>query len=154
MGHRPKSSARNSKDLTHGPGRDRHSSGRSHAKAFCAAQVDSAVQRRRRTVITRCRRLFFHNARRRSLIAIVRCFAAFALSAMAWSACALPPETLHDLALGDNDAKEKSIAIAAASADIAYLPLLQALLDGEGQTVGAAQILLVKGDTAVDLLTG
>ena len=88
------------------------------------------------------------------MIAIVRCFAAFALSAMAWSACALPPETLHDLALGDNDAKEKAIAVAAASGDIAYLPLLQALLDGEVQTVGDAQILLVKGDAAVDLLTG
>ena len=88
------------------------------------------------------------------MIAIVRCFAAFALSAMAWSACALPPETLHDLALGENDAKEKAIAVAAASGDIAYLPLLQALLDGEVQTVGDAQILLVKGDTAVDLLTG
>ena len=84
----------------------------------------------------------------------MRCFAALALSAMAWSACALAPETLHDVALGDNDAKAKAIAVAAASGDIAYLPLLQAVLDGEVQTVGDAQILLVKGDTATDLLTG
>ena len=84
----------------------------------------------------------------------MRCFAAFAVSVMAWSACALPPEALHDLALGDNDAKAKAIAVAAASGDIAYLPLLQALLDSEVQTVGDEQILLVKGDSAVDLLTG
>ena len=33
------------------------------------------------------------------------------------------------------------------------LPLLQALLDGEVQTVGENQVLQVKGDTATDLLT-
>ena len=88
------------------------------------------------------------------MLAILRCFAAFALSAMAWSACALAPETLRDLALGDNDAKEKAIGIAAASGDIASLPLLQALLDGEVQTVADTQILLVKDDTATDLVTG
>ena len=88
------------------------------------------------------------------MFAILRCFAAFALSAMAWSACALAPETIHDLALGDNDAKAKAIGIAAASGDISSLPLLQSLLDGEVQTVGDAQILLVKGDTATDLVTG
>src|SRR3989440_9994382 len=155
MSHHPEASARAIRRIfTHGPGRDRHSSGRSHVKAFCAARVDSAVRRRWRTVITRCRRLFSHAVRRRSVIAIMRCFAALALSAMAWSACALAPETLHDIALGDNDAKAKAIAVAAVSGDIAYLPLLQAVLDGEVQTVGDAQILLVKGDTATDLLTG
>jgi urea transport system permease protein len=103
-------------------------------------------------VITRCRRLFFHDGP--SVITIMRRFAALTLSAMAWSACAVPPETLHDLALGDNDAKEKAIGIAAASGDSALLPLLQALLDGDVQTVGDSQILLVKGDAATDLLTG
>jgi urea transport system permease protein len=117
-------------------------------------EVDSATQRRRRIVITRCRRLTFHAARRRSVIAIMRCFGAIFLSAMAFSAFALAPETLRDLALGDNDAKAKAIGIAAASGDSALLPVLQALLDGEVQTVGDAQILLVKGDAATDLLTG
>src|SRR6202158_5491721 len=84
----------------------------------------------------------------------MRCFGAIFLSAIAFSAFALAPETLRDLALGDNDAKAKAIGIAAASADSALLPLLQALLDGEVQTVGDAQILLVKGDAATDLLTG
>jgi urea transport system permease protein len=88
------------------------------------------------------------------LLAILRCFAAFALSAMAWSACALAPETLRDLALGDNDAKAKAISIAAASGDISSLPFLQALLDGSVQTVGDTQILLIKGDTATDVVTG
>ncbi len=88
------------------------------------------------------------------MITIARCFAAVALGAMAWSACALAPETLRDLALGDNDAKAKAIAVAAASGDITYLPVLQALLDGEVQTVGDAQLLLVKGDAATDLSTG
>src|SRR6202022_4416923 len=84
----------------------------------------------------------------------MRCLGAIFLSAMAFSAFALAPETLRDLALGDNDAKAKAIGIAAASGDSALLPLLQALLDGEVQTVGDAQILLVKGDAATDLLTG
>jgi urea transport system permease protein len=88
------------------------------------------------------------------VVVIVRWFAAFALSALAWSACASSPEMLRDLALGDNDAKAKAVAAVAASGDITYLPLLQALLDGEVQTVGDAQILLVKGDAATDLLTG
>jgi urea transport system permease protein len=64
------------------------------------------------------------------------------------------PETLRDLALGDNDAKSKAIGIAAASGDIAALPILQSLLDGEVQTVGDSQVLLVKGDTVTDLATG
>src|SRR5450755_3806018 len=84
----------------------------------------------------------------------MRCLGAIFLSAIAFSAFALAPETLRDLALGDNDAKAKAIGIAAASGDSALLPLLQALLDGEVQTVGDAQILLVKGDAATDLLTG
>ena len=88
------------------------------------------------------------------MVAIMRSFAAFALCALTWSACALAPETLRDLALGDNDAKAKAIGAAAASGDIAYLPLLQGLLDGDVQTVGDTQVLLVKGATATDLLTG
>jgi urea transport system permease protein len=61
---------------------------------------------------------------------------------------------VRDLALGDNDAKAKAIGAAAASGDIANLTLLQAMLDGEVQTVGDTQVLLVKGDAATDLLTG
>src|ERR1700682_2619014 len=84
----------------------------------------------------------------------MRCFGAIFLSAIAFSGFALAPETLRDLALGDNDAKAKARGIAAASADSALVRLRQALLAGEVQTVGDAQILLVKGDAAADLLTG
>ena len=52
------------------------------------------------------------------------------------AAQALAPELVHDLALGENDAKVKAIAALVAAGDAGALPLLQALLDGEVQTAG------------------
>src|SRR5437867_3647138 len=84
----------------------------------------------------------------------MRWFAAFLLCLTTSAASAIEPETVHALAFGENDAKIKAIGTLCASGDPAALSLLQSLLDGELQTVGEAQVLLVKGDTATDPLTG
>ena len=76
----------------------------------------------------------------------------FALSAQL--TFALPPEVVHDLALGDSDERTKAIGALVASGDAAALPLLQAMIDGEVQTVGDKTVLIVKGDKAVDAATG
>jgi urea transport system permease protein len=67
---------------------------------------------------------------------------------------AVAPQTVRDVAFGDSDAKIAAIAALTSSGDAEALALLQALLDGEVQTVGENQVLLVKGDAATDLLTG
>jgi len=76
--------------------------------------------------------------------------ALFAISATA----AIDPQTIRDLAFGESDAKIKAIGTLASSGDPEALPLLQALLDGELQTVGEDQVLLVKGSGATEILTG
>jgi urea transport system permease protein len=85
---------------------------------------------------------------------IMRCCIALLLGAMSLRAHAVAPEAVRDLALGDNDAKAKAIGALAASGDAAALPLLQALLDGQVQTVGDAQVLLIKDGVAKDLASG
>ncbi len=45
------------------------------------------------------------------------------------SARALPPELVHDLALGENEEKVKAIAALVASGDAGALPLLQSLAE-------------------------
>ena len=67
---------------------------------------------------------------------------------------AIAPQTVRDLAFGESDAKIAAIGMLTIGGDAQALPLLQALLDGEVQTVGEDQVLLVKGDSATDLLTG
>src|SRR5439155_296865 len=67
---------------------------------------------------------------------------------------AIAPQTIRDLAFGESDDKIKAIGALSASGDPEALPLLQALLDGEMQSVGENQVLLVKGEQATDLLTG
>ena len=84
----------------------------------------------------------------------MRCCVALLLGAMPLVAHAVAPEVVRDLALGDNDAKAKAIGALAAGGDTTVLPLLQALLDGEVQTVGDAQVLLIKGGVATDLVSG
>ena len=74
----------------------------------------------------------------------------FAVSATA----AIDPQTIRNLAFGESDAKIKAIGALAASGEPEALPLLQALLDGDLQTVGEDQVLLVKGGGATELLTG
>ena len=76
--------------------------------------------------------------------------ALLASSAMA----AIAPQTIRDLAFGEGDDKIRAIGALSASGDPQALPLLQALLDGEMQTAGEEQVLLVQGDKATDLLTG
>jgi len=84
----------------------------------------------------------------RSAIALVATLAACAL----WAAPS--PEAIRDIALGEGDARVDAIRALAVSADPAALPLLQSFLDGEVHTVDDKQVLLVKGDTATDLLSG
>jgi urea transport system permease protein len=82
------------------------------------------------------------------------CVAGGAMLLVASAAAAIAPQTVRDLAFGESDAKIAAIATLTASGDEQALPLLQALLDGEVQTVGEDQVLLVKGESATDLLTG
>jgi len=82
------------------------------------------------------------------------CVAGGALLLSTSATAAISPQTVHDLAFGESDAKIAAIAALTSSGDPQALLLLQALLDGEVQTVGDDQVLLVKGDAATDLLTG
>ncbi len=92
---------------------------------------------------------FLVRARRTVAILAISCCAAFP----AMSAGALAPELVHDLALGENEAKVKAIAALVASGDAGALPLLQSLLNGEVQTAGET-VLRVKDGVAIDLATG
>jgi urea transport system permease protein len=82
----------------------------------------------------------------RALLALV---AALSVSV----AQAFAPEIIHDLALGESDAKIKAIGAVVASGDPGALELLRALQNGEIQTAGES-VLRMKGDTAIDLATG
>src|SRR4030095_2949359 len=73
---------------------------------------------------------------------------------LASSALALPAPVIKDLAFGESDAKIKALNTLVGSGDSAALPFLQSLLDGEVQTSGEDLVLVVKGDTAVDAVTG
>jgi len=70
------------------------------------------------------------------------------------SAAAVDSQLLRDLAFGESDDKLKAIASLTAVGDADALVLLQALRDGDVQTVGENQVLLIKGETATDLITG
>jgi urea transport system permease protein len=80
---------------------------------------------------------------------------AFALLAalLARPAAALDAATVEKLAFGD--AEERSVALRAliAEGDPRAAPFLQALSDGEVQTAGK-RVLVVKGESAIDALTG
>ena len=84
----------------------------------------------------------------------VRWIAALATALMVTCAWALPADVVRELAFGEGDARAKAIGTLIAQGDPAALPLLQALIDGEVQTVGEDRVLIVKGDTASDALTG
>ena len=88
------------------------------------------------------------------MVRAARWLAALALVVAASGARALPPDVVKNLALGDGDARAAAIATLVASGDKDALPMLQALADGEVQTVGDNQVLIVKGDRAVDAVTG
>jgi urea transport system permease protein len=63
------------------------------------------------------------------------------------------PALITKLATGENEDKIAAIAEILADGDVAALPVLNALLDGNVQ-IGAKQILEIKGDAATDLVTG
>jgi urea transport system permease protein len=71
----------------------------------------------------------------------------------AGAAHALDAEVVSKLATGDGDEKAAAIAALVASGDARASPVLKALADGEVQVAGA-RVLIVKGDTAVDAITG
>jgi urea transport system permease protein len=66
----------------------------------------------------------------------------------------LPIDVVRQLAFGDGDAKAQAIIALSASRDPAAMTLLQAMLDGELQTVGEDRVLIVRGDAATDAATG
>ena len=80
---------------------------------------------------------------------------ALALVAVAGPSAALTvtPELAKDLALGDYDARVKAIAALTTTDGADALAVLQALSDGEIQTVGE-QVLWIKDGKATDLATG
>jgi urea transport system permease protein len=83
------------------------------------------------------------------------CVGTAVLVASSAAIAATPPEVLvRDVALGEGEAKVTAIRALGSSGDPAALALLQALLDGQIQTVGDKDVLLVKGDAATDLGTG
>ena len=86
--------------------------------------------------------------------ACVRLLCALAMAVSATLAWALPADVVKELAFGDGDARSKAIGALVASGDAAALPLLQALIDGDVQTVGDDRVLIVKADAAVDAVTG
>jgi len=67
---------------------------------------------------------------------------------------ALDAALVHELAFGESDAKIKAIGTLAANAAPETAALFQALLDGNLQIAGQDQVLLVNGDTAIDVATG
>ena len=92
---------------------------------------------------------------RRRLVSLAFAFLAAAAAVLASAATtAVTPETLRQLAFGEGDDKLKAIGALTASGSAESLAVLQALLDGNVQTVGDSQVLLVKDDAATDLATG
>src|SRR5437763_5379890 len=79
---------------------------------------------------------------------------AFGLLLPASAFAAIAPESIRDLALGEGDARESAIASIVASGDPSAQSLLQAMQGGDVKTVGDDRVYLIKGDEAVDLLTG
>ena len=84
----------------------------------------------------------------------LKCVLMFVTWGLATCALALPAPVIKDLAFGESDAKIKALNTLVSGGDSAALPFLQSLLDGEVQTSGEDLVLVVKGDAAVDAVTG
>ena len=70
-------------------------------------------------------------------------------------ALALTPELVHDLALGESDARDHAIAQIIARGDATALPLLKGLHDDTVRVEqGTNRVLLIDGASAVDATTG
>jgi urea transport system permease protein len=67
---------------------------------------------------------------------------------------AIAPDLARELALGDSDARLKALGAVVGANDATALPLLQGLVDGEIQVTAEQRVLRVKGDEAIDVLTG
>src|SRR6058998_2914109 len=78
----------------------------------------------------------------------------FGLLFSASAFAAIAPETIRDLVLGEGDARASAIASIVASDDPSALSLLQAMQSGDVKTAGDERVYLIKGDEAVDFLTG
>jgi urea transport system permease protein len=78
---------------------------------------------------------------------------ALVLAVVVRPAFALNASTVDKLAFGDSDQQVVAIAALVADGDAQALALLQALADGELQTSGK-RIFIVKGDAAIDALSG
>ncbi len=83
-----------------------------------------------------------------------RMLAFLAFAVLAQAANALPVEIVRDLAFGESDAKIKAIGDIADSGDPKALALLRAMIEGELVTVGDDRVLIVRGDSVTDAVTG
>src|SRR3954463_8924390 len=75
------------------------------------------------------------------------------LLAVSIPARALDAEVVRKLAFGESDEQVAAVAALVAEGDAQAAALLQALADGELQTAGK-QVLIVKGDSGIDAVTG
>src|SRR5258706_4180936 len=124
------------------------------------------MEGRQRLVITRCRPFLFNRSfLTRALMLICNpgrsmrglcalCLGVVALVMTSGASAASPQELIRDVALSEAEVKATAIRALGSSGDPTALTLLQALLDGEVQTVDDKHVLLIKGHTATDLLTG
>jgi urea transport system permease protein len=75
-----------------------------------------------------------------------------------YAAAGIAPDAVRELAFGDNEARIRAIGALVAAGDPAAVTFLQALVDGEVQTVGESQVLVVRGSgesaAAIDAATG
>ncbi len=75
------------------------------------------------------------------------------LAALALPAAALDRAAVEKLATGDNEEKLEAIGLLVAEGDPRAIPVLEALGEGELQVAGP-RVLIVKGERAIDALTG
>ncbi len=78
---------------------------------------------------------------------------ALVLLAVALPAHALDAQVVEKLAAGDSDEKSEALTALVTEGDTRAIPLLEALAEGELQVAGK-QVLIVRGDSAVDAITG
>src|SRR5204862_6347336 len=83
----------------------------------------------------------------------MRTFSTVALLFLSAASLAHDATTVEKLAFGESDEKVEAIAALVAAGDEKSAALLQALADGELYPAGK-RVLVVKGDTATDAVTG
>jgi len=76
------------------------------------------------------------------------------LMALAGPAAALDKAAVEKLAFGDSDERSAAITALVAEADPKAAEFLKALAEGEVQTVDGKRVLVVRGEEAVDAVTG